>query len=332
MARPLRIQFPGAFYHITCRGIERRNIFVDNKDRNKFVDLLKTSLSTYQVCIHSYTLMHNHFHLLIQTKKANCAEFMRHFNICYTGWFNWRHHRVGNLYQGRYKAFLIDADNYLLEVSRYVHFNIVRVPSWVNRPWNDRWSMVSKNPWSSIVGYLHANRVVPYVTYDLIVEMAGGRQAYGHYMRDGLRQNMDNPFDQVRTQLILGDEEFVSEVKDKIHVGSKREQPTYRDLVVNHIKPEDALAVLSMALKTQPLLLQQNGGSGSIRGIAAELLYRYCDLTQTQLGILLGGIDYMAVYQLRRRLRAKLIQNPEVKKMFEDAETAIKKLCYNVEI
>ncbi|MBE0433587.1 transposase, partial [candidate division WOR-3 bacterium] len=91
MARALRIQFPGAFYHVTCRGIERRQIFMDDADRNKFLELLSGSLETYQVVVFAYTLMANHFHLLIQTRKANCSEFMRHFNICYTGWFNYRH-------------------------------------------------------------------------------------------------------------------------------------------------------------------------------------------------------------------------------------------------
>jgi len=100
MVRPLRIQFPGAFYHITCRGIERRKIFMDDKDRSRFFALLTGSLETYQVVLNAYIMMTNHFHLLIQTKKANCSEFMRHFNICYTGWFNWRHNRCGNLYQG----------------------------------------------------------------------------------------------------------------------------------------------------------------------------------------------------------------------------------------
>jgi hypothetical protein len=78
MARALRIQFPGAFYHITCRGIERRHIFLDDKDRNRFLFLLSNSLKAYQVVLYAYILMNNHFHLLIQTKKANCSEFMRH--------------------------------------------------------------------------------------------------------------------------------------------------------------------------------------------------------------------------------------------------------------
>ncbi|MGD9379274.1 MAG: transposase, partial [candidate division WOR-3 bacterium] len=93
MARPLRIQFPGAFYHVTCRGNKRRVIFRDNDDRYRFLTQLRESLQTYQVNLHAYVMMDNHFHLIVQTLRANLSEFMRRFNICYTSWFNY-HHRT----------------------------------------------------------------------------------------------------------------------------------------------------------------------------------------------------------------------------------------------
>jgi len=127
MARALRIQYPGAYYHVTCRGNDRKRIFGDDKDRNEFLKLLENSLDVYRVNLYSYVLMSNHFHFLIQTPAGNLSEFMRHFNVCYTGYHNYRHSRSGHLYQGRYKSFLVDVDNYLLEVSRYLHLNVVRV-------------------------------------------------------------------------------------------------------------------------------------------------------------------------------------------------------------
>jgi REP element-mobilizing transposase RayT len=87
MARPLRIQYPGAVYHVTCRGIERRKIFLDDKDREKFLRLLSLSLNIYSAKLHAYVLMDNHFHLLVETPLGNLGEFMRHFNITYTGYF-----------------------------------------------------------------------------------------------------------------------------------------------------------------------------------------------------------------------------------------------------
>ena len=188
MARPLRIQFPGAYYHITCRGIERRSIYADDKDRYKFLALLAVSLETYQVFLYAYILMRNHFHLLIQTRKANCSEFMRHFNICYTGWFNWRHKRCGNLYQGRYMAFLIDADNYILEVSRYLHLNIVRVRGMKSMAYSEKWRCVRDYPWSSLRSYVTEHHAASIIAYDLILSMVGGRHAYRDFVRDGLKR------------------------------------------------------------------------------------------------------------------------------------------------
>jgi len=111
MARPLRIQFPGAFYHITCRGNERKAIFSDQTDQNAFLEKLSLSLDIFNVSLLAYVMMPNHFHLLLTTPEGNLSEFMRHFNISYTSAFNRRHKRVGHLYQGRYKAFVIQADN-----------------------------------------------------------------------------------------------------------------------------------------------------------------------------------------------------------------------------
>lgn len=91
MARSLRIQFPGASYHVTCRGNERKSIFLDDDDRRNFLALLVESLETYHVILYAYVLMTNHFHLVLQTMRANLSEFMRRFNICYTGKFHYRH-------------------------------------------------------------------------------------------------------------------------------------------------------------------------------------------------------------------------------------------------
>ena len=129
MTRPLRIDYPDALYHVTCRGNERKEIFRDDHDRSAFLEKLQSSLEVYALRLHAYVLMNNHFHLVLQTPKANLSEFMRQFNVSYTGYHNRRHQRAGHLYQGRFKAVLVEADSYLLELSRYVHLNPVRVGS-----------------------------------------------------------------------------------------------------------------------------------------------------------------------------------------------------------
>lgn len=281
MARPLRIQFPGAFYHITCRGIERRHIYLDDKDRGKFLELMSGSLETYQVMLYAYILMDNHFHLLIQTRKANCSEFMRHFNICYTGWFNWRHHRSGNLYQGRYQAFLIDADHYLLEVSRYLHLNCVRVRDKQELDYHEQWRYARGYGWSSLAGYVNERHAERFVNYDGILSMVGGRPEYHAFVVDGLKRGMEDPFQDVKGQVILGDDDFVKDVKRYLRRGSRREQPSYREIVETSVlEPEVIMGVLARGCGVSAGTLQRRRANGVLRGIAAELLYRYSEITR----------------------------------------------------
>mgnify|MGYP001346069950 FL=1 len=131
MARPLRIEFPGAVYHITSRGNERKAIFRDDQDRKMFLDTLKDVTFQYNLLCHAYCLMNNH--LLIDTADGNLSIGMRQLNGIYTQRFNKRHGRVGHLFQGRFKAVLVQKDSHLLEACRYVVLNPVRAKK-VQRP------------------------------------------------------------------------------------------------------------------------------------------------------------------------------------------------------
>jgi len=324
MARPLRIQFPDAFYHITCRGIERRKIFIDDKDRYRFLAYLSDSLEIYQVVLHAYILMTNHFHLLIQTKKANCSEFMRHFNIRYTGWFNWRYNRDGNLYQGRYKAYLIDADSYLLEVSRYLHLNCVRVKKLRKLDYRAQWQYVKGYRWSSIHGYLNEKRVVKNIEYGLILSMVGGRSGYRKFVIDGIKKGIDNPFKKVRSRIILGDDDFVVKAKKYIKRASVREQPSYRDVMIKTLEPEVVLGILSRECGIKKGILQRRRVNGNIRGMVAELLYKYSEITQAQIGRLIGDIDYVSVHYLRKRFKERMKESPKMRKIYQKAEIRLR--------
>ena len=176
MARPLRIQYPDAYYHVTCRGNERREIFRNNDDHNVFLELLARSLDIYTVELGAYALMPNHFHFLVRTPKGNLSEFMRHFNISYTGAFNRKYRRSGHLYQGRYKAFLIEADNYLLEVSRYIHLNPLRMRS--KDPVGKRWNNLLNDETTSLAGYLNVKKRKEFVCYKMIMGLGLGSNLY----------------------------------------------------------------------------------------------------------------------------------------------------------
>ena len=137
MARPLRIEYPGAVYHVTGRGNERKAIFREDQDRKAFLDTLHAVTLRYHWLCHAYCLMNNHYHLVIETPDGNLSLGMRQLNGVYTQGFNRRHKRAGHLFQGRFKAVVVQKESHLLETCRYVVLNPVRGRR-VDRP--DRWS------------------------------------------------------------------------------------------------------------------------------------------------------------------------------------------------
>jgi len=139
VARQLRIEYEGAFYHVTSRGNQKERIFWDDKDREEFKRILKRTKERYGYLLHAYILMENHYHLLIETPYANIKQVMQNINTSYTVYINRRHSRAGHLFQGRYKAFIVEKENYLMELGRYIHLNPVSAMI-VGRPGDYRWS------------------------------------------------------------------------------------------------------------------------------------------------------------------------------------------------
>jgi len=126
MARPLRLAFEGALYHLTGRGNRRERIFGDEKDCARFLEMPEGSLGRFRVLLHPLVFMGNHYHLLAQTEWPNVGRWMHWLATSYTVCFNQRHKRVGHLFQGRYKSIVVEAEGYLLPLSRYIHLNPVR--------------------------------------------------------------------------------------------------------------------------------------------------------------------------------------------------------------
>ena len=139
MSRPLRVSYPGAVYHVTERGNERKRIVRDDQDRERFLAIVGDMVEQYQVLCHAWVLMDNHYHLVLETPQANLSVAIRHVNGVYTQAFNRRHQRVGHLFQGRFNAILVQQEAYLLELCRYVVLNPVRAKM-ATRPNQWRWS------------------------------------------------------------------------------------------------------------------------------------------------------------------------------------------------
>ena len=213
-----------------------------------------------------------------------------------------------------------------LEVSRYLHLNSVRVRGMGSLDYQDKWQHAKGYQWSSLPGYMSERRVIPVIDYDLLLSMVGGRRAYRAFIIDGLKRGIENPFKKVQNRIILGDANFARKAKRFLKRGSVREQPSYRDLVVSTLEPEVVVGILQRECGISEESLKVRNSNGVIRGIAAELLYKYCEITQAQIGHLLGAIDYMSVSQLRRRLKEKMQQDVEIRKRYAEVEAKLKRL------
>jgi len=210
MVRPLRIEYPGAVYHVTSRGNERKSIFKDNQDRETFLNTLERVNERYSWICHAYCLMSNHYHVLIETRDGNLSIGMRQLNGLYTQAFNKRHRRTGHLFQGRYKAVLIQKETHLLEVCRYVVLNPVR-GGMVARP--EEWV------WSSYGGTLRKEEAHRCLTSDWVIGQfseykAKGQRAYSQFVRAGIGK--ESIWSEVKGQTILGKREFVDSLVDHL--------------------------------------------------------------------------------------------------------------------
>lgn len=217
MARPLRIEYPGAVYHVTSRGNEKKPVFKDDTDRQNFLNTLQHVNKRYNWICHAYCLMTNHYHLLIETPDGNLALGMRQLNGVYTQLFNKFHGRTGHLFQGRYKAILIQKDSHLLEVCRYVVLNPVRARM-VERL--DDWK------WSSYPATAGREKPHSSLTTDWVLGQFSGKrgkaeQEYRQFVSWGIGK--PTIWTEVRGQALLGEEGFVDQLVD--HLKKHRDIP-----------------------------------------------------------------------------------------------------------
>ena len=208
MARPLRIMFPGAVYHVTSRGNERKAIYGDDQDRRTFLDTLHRVSDRYNWFCHPYCLMDNHYHLLVETPDGNLSLGMRQLNGVYTQWFNKRHSRVGHLFQGRFKAIVVQKDSHLLEACRYVVLNPVRAKI-VKSPHQWIWSS-----YLATAGYrsAHACLTIDWILGQFASERKTGEEAYRKFVREGF--GGESNWKDLRGQSILGEPDYVESMSD----------------------------------------------------------------------------------------------------------------------
>jgi len=325
MARPLRIQYPGAVYHITCRGNARQDIYRDSKDRKAFLEILTESQKIYSIKIYSYVLMNNHYHLLIETPKGNISYYMRHLNMRYTSHYNRRHKKIGHLFQGRFKGILVDKDTYLAMLSRYIHLNPVKIKGMKKMPYKEKIQHLRKYKWSSLPGYINKREKQEFIDYDLVLEEYGGdndegRQAYGHIISIDVSGKMDVK-DKIVGQSIIGREDFIEKVLDRYlkRAPDLREQPSLRELHGLRAK-EEIIEVVKE--ETGKGLEEIKIAKGIERIVLMDLLYRAGGLRGVEIGKLLD-VDYSTVSQGRKRLRDRLRKDKKLMQVVSRIEVKL---------
>ncbi|MGD2271949.1 MAG: transposase [Desulfobacterales bacterium] len=307
MARALRINYPDAFYHVTSRGNEGKNVFKSHRDREKFVEYLRSSSERYDAVIHAFCLMDNHYHLLVQTPSANLPQIMRHINGSYTTYYNIKRKRSGHLFQGRYKAILVDIDEYAKELSRYIHLNPARA-NLVERP--------EKYKWSSYKFYIGQQKAPEWLHRDFILgyfgkKISSAQKAYQRFVNAMIDKPYANPLKDVVGSTLLGSSDFIDFIKDAYIVAKRedKELPALR-LLTEKTSMQNIFAEVDIEFGDQQVLA---------RNIKIYLCRRY---TAEKLMDIAShfGIGESGVSQAYKRISQKLTQDKKLKKNVEKIE------------
>lgn len=321
MARSVRIEYSGCVYHITSRGIERRDIYQDDKDRSYFLRYLGNVFKLYGVLIYGYCLLTNHYHLLLETIEANLSQAMQWLNTSYVAYFNSRHKRVGHLFQGRYKAFIIDKDSYLVEVSRYLHLNPVRARI-VKRPEDYRWS--------SYPAYLGKDAEVEGLDTAMVLSQFGkklssSRRWYLRFVEEGIEIPPRNPFKNALGGLILGKEGFANWIRQRfLECSEDYELPQIRRLKPR-LSIEEIVVVTSRMMKVDPEVISKRGRhNNEARLVAIYLSRRLSGEKVSGIGRWFGAVSGASISYICQKVEEKMRKDRRLREFLVKVEENLK--------
>lgn len=308
MARPLRIEYEGAIYHVTARGNERSKIFFTKNDYRKFKEYLVEAQTKFGFLLHAYVLMTNHYHLIIETPEGNLGKIMHYLNGSYTTYINIKRKRSGHLFQGRYKAILVDKDSYLLELSRYLHLNPVRARM-VEKP--------EEYLQSSYGSYITAGKediiVIAMILGMLTGEKGTAKELYKTYVESALGEEIPSPMEKVYGGMMLGRESFIRDILSRL--ASEQLDGTE----ISHRKVLRTGAgvdeIVSALCEHYGVTLEEIAGNrrSQARNAGIYLLKKYTGATNADIGELFGSISYSAVAKISQNFSKQLAGDKELK-------------------
>ena len=335
MARHLRVEFPGAIYHVSVRMVgdwrtEKSKLFKDAADYERFLGRLAERVDQFNIRLYLFVCMTNHFHLVFETPEANCSKFMQSLTTAYTVYYNKRPRRHGHLVDGRYKAKLVDENDYLLELSRYVHLNPEHIGGQKGKPIEERIKHLRAYKWSSYPSYIGKRKALDFVEYGPILSQMAGRKKrewpklYREFVETGLAES-DDDF-KVALKLSprsIGSDGFRAMVDEY-----------YQKQIEGHARPEDisfrhiteplacgeVLEILAEAFDVEAADFLRRQRSSPLRSVAARYLIRYAGQSQRDVAEYLDAGSGSAICKQLSRLKDKISGDRKLRRLIKQLD------------
>ncbi|MCF8057074.1 MAG: transposase [Desulfocapsa sp.] len=309
MARPLRIEYPDAWYHVTNRGRHGEKVFADSEDFKAFIALLQETSEMFSLRISAFCLMSTQYHILVQTPAGNLSRAMRHINGVYTQRYNRRWSIDGQLFRGRYRSVLVEEDRYLLELLRYIHRNPVRA---------QMCSTVNDYRWSSHKGYISSAKKWGWLYNDFLLGMFApkkkkARRQYREFVYCEDSDQITDFFSKKKLPSFFGSQDFIDRVKATYHqLQGHKEIPQSRQLAptISQIKE---LVCQCYEVEEQRLVQSKRGQTNEPRNVAVYLARKKCGLRLEGIGREFGLENYSSVSSIVTRTEKQLSQNQELR-------------------
>lgn len=297
MARLARVEYEGAIYHVTVRGNNRRDLFGDDRDRHRFLEQLEDATQECDVRVYAFCLMRNHVHLVAETPRANLGRFMHKLETAYTIYYNKRHRESGHLTQGRYGAKLVESDEYLLALTRYVHLNPAHIGAMAKKPLEERVRALRAYPWSSYRSYL-GRKAWDFVQTGPLLAMMGSqrhgrrRVEFQRFVEAALAENDEEFLAIYRgSRLGIGGESFLAKL-EALYGESAGKRNRVEDVALRRAgqrsDPERMIAIVCRHLGVKPGEERCRRRGSWTRAVVAQMLSRFGGLTQREIAERLG--------------------------------------------
>jgi putative transposase len=342
MPRMPRVEYEGAIYHVTVRMVGHawetgrtlnRSVclFRDDEERERFLDQLGERVEAYGIRLYAYCLMLTHFHLYLQTPKANVGRFMHSLETAYTVYGNTRRHRHGPLV-GRYKAKPVEGGSYHLILSRYIHHNPVRTKAALGLTVEERLGRLRAYPWSSYRAYAGRAKAPAWLACGPILALCGRtppeqRREYARYVTAGLGDYDGEEPSPIRSaKLAVGGAEFVDWIRERL-IDRGGERKSREDACLRHLRPvlpvDQVLEVAAELLEVERIAFNERRRNSDLRGVAARVLCRHAGLTHREAAAVLGMGTGAAAGQQIQRLDARMRTDPNLRRRVTKIDTAL---------